>query len=44
LRVAGELDGLPRAAEADPDHDRHAASDDPRDLLGEVPSLIGCEV
>jgi hypothetical protein len=42
--VAGELDGLPGAGRADPDHDRHPSADYPHDLLGEALALVGGEV
>jgi hypothetical protein len=44
LRVAGELDGLARAARTDPDHERHPAADDPHDLFGEALALLGGQV
>src|SRR5918911_4778817 len=44
LGVAGELDGLPCAARADPDHERYAPADDLDHLFGEALALLAGEV
>src|ERR687885_614172 len=44
LGVARELDGLPRAARADPDHERHAPPDDRDHFFSETLALFTGEV
>src|SRR5215207_6891740 len=44
LRVPGELDGLPSTGGANPDHERHAPTDDPSHLLDKALAFLASEV